>query len=140
MKVIKTVLVITAAMMCASAPSIAAAQNVSVPKPTAAQSVPSFAGDWTGGVETPNGALTIIAHLKVDADVTGTVDIPQQGASALALSKLKVAGDSIAFTLADVPGDPTFRGTLKDDKITGEFTQGEVKLPFHLTRKKAGSE
>ena len=98
------------------------------------------AGDWRGHVAVPGGKLEVVVHLVVapaaNGALTGTIDIPAQEAEALPLRDLALDGVSIVFTIADVPGTPTFRGTLAADgaRIEGTFTQGGQKLPFVLER------
>jgi len=48
-----------------------------------------------------------------------------------------VEGSKISFMMADVPGDPTFTGTLSEDgkTIAGPFTQSGAEMEFQLTRK-----
>ena len=104
------------------------------------ESTDGVAGHWEGKIETPTGDLVV----KVDLEEgdggawSGTIDLPQQGASGLALEKISVDGASVAFTITGVPGQPTFDGTLaaNDDgpTIAGTFTQGPAKLAFELGR------
>ena len=52
------------------------------------------------------------------------------------LADVTVEGKTVSFRMADVPGDPTFTGTLSEDgkTIAGPFTQGVAELEFTLTR------
>jgi len=96
----------------------------------------AFAGHWDGSILLPGTSLGIRVHLSRDEGGawSGTIDIPMQGAKDLALSGIVVEGDSIVFAIAGVPGDPTFEGTLEDDRIAGPFSQSGQTFRFELTR------
>ncbi len=100
-----------------------------------AADAPTFNGHWEGSIEIPNSPLVIKVDLTQDGkSVSGTIDIPAQAARGLPLDKLEAAGGSIRFSIANIPGAPTFDGTLKDDKIAGTFKQGGGAFPFKLAR------
>ncbi len=96
------------------------------------------AGRWEGAIRTPGAELRVLVDLAADSGGgwSGTIDIPQQGAKGLALAGVKVEGASVAFAIAGIPGDPTFRGSLVADGgvIEGKFTQGGAEFPFRLER------
>lgn len=104
---------------------------------------PTAAGQWTGSIGLPNAPLPIVVRIDRGADGTwsGTMDIPAQGLIGGKLSGVTVEARSVRFTLAGVPGNPTFAGTLTADggSITGDFTQGAGKFPFALARAAAGA-
>ena len=110
---------------------------------TAAQNR-TAAGTWDGTIATPGVELRVIVSLQQNEDRTwsGTVDIPMQGAKALSLTNITVEGASVSFSITGVPGNPTFKGTLAEDRgtITGDFTQGPAKFPFKLTRSQSRYE
>ena len=56
------------------------------------------------------------------------------------LANITVDGPAIRFSIAGVPGGPTFAGTLSEDGATiqGDFTQGPAKLTFSLKRNTTG--
>ena len=103
-----------------------------------AQTESAFAGHWEGAIVTPNGDLGINVDLKQGEDPawTGDISIPAQMAEDVPLADVVVEGNTVSFRMADVPGDPTFKGTLSEDgkTITGPFTQGGAQLEFRLTR------
>lgn len=95
------------------------------------------AGHWEGSIGTPGQALVVMVDLaEADGAWSGTIDIPAQGADDLPLSDVSVDMDSgaVRFTIQDVPGEPTFEGTVAGGEITGEFSQGPARLPFRLGR------
>lgn len=95
-----------------------------------------FGGHWEGEIEVPGTALTIKVDLTQSdgGSWSGTIDIPQQGAQGVALSDFKTDGETIEFSIAGVPGTPTFSGTLLEDRIEGKFRQGGATLGFWLGR------
>ena len=92
-------------------------------------------GHWEGAIEIPNMTLEITVDLaEGDDGWTGTIDIPAQNATGMALTNVTVEGDSVAFTISGAPGEPTFTGTLDGDSIKGNFSQSGQSFPFSLTR------
>jgi len=94
-------------------------------------------GHWSGGLETPNGTIT----LEVDLDKTttgwiGSVAFPAQNASGLPLEAISFSEGKGSFQIKGAPGNPTFTGTLSADGKTleGQFSQGPATLPLKLTR------
>jgi len=100
------------------------------------------AGVWNGAISLPGAELIVSVNLqqKDDGGWTGTIDIPMQNAKGLPLSNIAIEGASISFSIAGVPGDPTFKGKLSEDgsAISGDFTQGPGKFMFKLTRSQTG--
>jgi pimeloyl-ACP methyl ester carboxylesterase len=92
-------------------------------------------GHWEGSIALPGTPLQVRVDLNFAGEKwSGTIDIPQQSATGLALDPVTVDGTSIRFAINGVPGDPTFDGRLIAGKITGTFTQGPLNLPFSLGR------
>jgi hypothetical protein len=104
---------------------------------------PQANGLWEGAINLPAGTLDIAVRLDRPAtgEWSGTIDIPAQGAKAVALAGIAIDGRSVRFSIAGVPGSPTFAGTLSDDgaTISGDFTQGPGKLTFTLRRNTTGT-
>lgn len=103
-----------------------------------AQTAPDPAGRWSGAVQVPGQALNVVVLLARgdDGALKGTIDIPQQGASGLALANVSATGEEVAFTIEGVPGNPTFKGKISVDgaALSGTFLQGGAKFPFSLAR------
>jgi len=96
-----------------------------------------LAGHWEGTMELPGMLMNFMVDLTYeDGTWSGTMDIPMQGAMGIPLSGIKVSGAAIEFALADVPGDPIWKGTLEEGKIEGTLTQSGMSFPFHLGREK----
>jgi uncharacterized protein len=92
-----------------------------------------LAGAWAGKLEIPGQPLDI--ELMFAPDGTGTIDIPAQGASGLALSQIAVSGTAVTFELVQVGA--TFHGVLQGAVIAGTMTQSGQSFPFSLARRGA---
>jgi CubicO group peptidase (beta-lactamase class C family) len=96
-------------------------------------------GHWEGALKLPTGALNFSVDFTVGADgkLAATITIPQQGAKDMPLANVAFANGEVSFALANVPGDPKFRGKLSTDgrKIEGTFTQSGANFPCDLERK-----
>ena len=114
---------------------MAGASSPAIPQ---AGQAPSAAGHWTGMLDTPAQALDLEVDLKPGTPPAwvGTISIAVQNLKAFPLS-VEVQGTSVSFVMANVPGTPTFKGTLAADgtSISGDFSQGGGSLPLKLTRK-----
>ena len=89
----------------------------------------ALAGDYLGTL----GPLHLRLHVAVAADGTlsGTLDIPEQGALALACSDFKLEHDALSFAVPAVHG--TWQGSVGDAgrTLSGTWQQGaEVALIF----------
>ncbi|MFI9509874.1 alpha/beta hydrolase family protein [Nocardia sp. NPDC052566] len=94
-------------------------------------------GDWHGKIEIPGQPLDIGVTLA-DAGKS-TIDIPTQGLRGAALKDVQVQPDRVEFALADIPGDPVFRGKLDGERITGTFTQSGQSFPLNMGRGKVAA-
>jgi fermentation-respiration switch protein FrsA (DUF1100 family) len=94
------------------------------------------AGHWEGEIQLPNaGQLQVMVDLTPEGGAwKGEIDIPSQGAKDLPLTGIAVNGPKVKFTIAGVPGNPTFDGTLENGEIRGSFTQAGGILTFRLGR------
>ena len=104
-----------------------------------AQQAPDFAGRWDGAIEFPRSPLGVSVALQQNESWGGTIDIPAQRTTGAPL-QVQVEGQSITFVVAEVPGEPTFDGTLSGDVIEGTFSQSGQSTSFTLTRQVALSE
>ena len=106
--------------------------------PAASAQTATASGHWTGVLDTPAQALDVEVDLKPGTPPAwvGTISIPAQNLKAFPLS-VEVQGTSVSFVMANVPGTPTFKGTLAADgaTISGDFSQGGGSIPLKLTRK-----
>jgi pimeloyl-ACP methyl ester carboxylesterase len=93
-----------------------------------------IAGPWTGAIAVQGLTIKMTVTFGGAADaLTGTVDIPQQGAKGIALRGVTRTGAQVRFELpAAVVA--VFDGRLDGDRIEGTFTQGPATGTFTLTR------
>lgn len=94
-------------------------------------------GHWSGSVEIPDQALTFEVDLdKGPNGWIGSVSVPAQNVSGVALDAISFADGKLIFHLKGAPGDPTFTGTISADGKTfsGNFTQGPGSFPFKFSR------
>lgn len=98
---------------------------------------PGLEGRWDGLIELPDALLDVGVTLQQSEVWTGTIDIPSQNAVGVLLESVQLNGASVRFAIADVPGEPTFDGTLSGDTLSGTFSQSGETFPFTLTRQVA---
>jgi len=104
--------------------------------------LPAFAqndpvGHWEGALSAPGTEMSIIVELKQEANtLSGTISIPAQGLKGFALGNVKLQGQQLSFEMPNVPGNPTFTGTLSADgnSLEGTMSQGGGTVPFKLRR------
>ncbi len=90
-------------------------------------------GRWDGAIQVMGGSLNISVEFRAAAEgVQATIDIPQQGARALALTAVRVDLPKVHFELPAGPGLAVFDGVLKDGAIQGSFKQGPAEGTFEL--------
>lgn len=92
-------------------------------------------GRWEGAIQVMGGTLNISVDFKAAPEgAQATIDIPQQGARALALTAVRVDLPKVHFELPAGPGLAVFDGELKDGVMRGSFKQGGVEGSFELKR------
>ena len=100
-----------------------------------AQSPQDVVGRWQGVIEIPGSLLEVLVTFQSpEPGLTGTVDIPAQGAQGLPLTGVKRNGSTLTFSIQRVPGNATFKGTLVLDTIKGTFSQSGQNFPFTLSK------
>jgi hypothetical protein len=102
-----------------------------------AQSTPRASGHWEGAIQVPGQELKIEVDLAPAGDQwEGTISIPAQTLTGFPLSSISVQADTVTFLMRNVPGEPTFKGTVSKDgkQLSGDFSQGGGTVPFSLTR------
>ena len=79
------------------------------------------------------GALNISVEFKAAPEGwRANIDIPQQGATGLALTSVRIEPPKVHFELPAGPGLAVFDGELKDGVIQGSFKQAGVEGSFEL--------
>ncbi len=105
-----------------------------------AEDAKPFLGTWNGAISVMGMEIEITVKFALDETeaITGTIDIPMQGATDLNLGDIKIEGKKISFMIdaPGVSGEPTFAGELDETgkKITGTFTQGGAEGTFNLEK------
>jgi len=105
-----------------------------------AEDAKPFLGTWNGAISVMGMEIEITVKFSLDETkaITGTIDVPMQGATDLNLGDIKIEGKKISFMIDDpgVPGDPTFKGELDETgkKITGTFAQGGTEGTFSIEK------
>jgi hypothetical protein len=109
--------------------------KVELPKPNPAVA-PEFEGNWEGAVDSPNGPLRIVVHLKNQPDKTvlATLDSPDQNATDLPLTEVVQNGSALTFQLRLAGG--SYKGALNKEaaQIVGEWSQGGNSTPLVLKK------
>lgn len=121
---------ILAALVCAPASGVAAAQL-----PIAG---PSVVGYWQGRLNIPGGGgLTIGLNIRAELNgsLAATLDSPDQGAMGIPASAVSVAGGIVRVEVSSIGG--AFEGVLNPagTEIVGTWRQGPGPLPLTLTRR-----
>jgi len=90
-------------------------------------------GDWKGKLEIQGTSLTLVFHFsQKDGQLSGTLDVPDQGAAGLPLSEVTFENNVIKATQAQA--GLKYAGTLKGKTIEGKFFQGGIELPLNLEK------
>ena len=103
--------------------------------PRAARAQAPIDGRWEGSIKIQGIELRIIVALKSSAgSLSGTIDIPQQGAAGLPLAGVRRNGNAVHFELNAGPAVAVFDGELGGDTISGTFAQGPATGTFSMAR------
>lgn len=122
------------ALMAMMSPVQVLGEAMAQPAKSPGSATASAAGVWSGAIKPPANLKVTVRLSEREGGLTGTIDIPDQGAEGLPLSGVSLTGDAIRFAIQGIPGNPTFNGTLRGNTISGTFTQGGASMPFDLTR------
>src|SRR5512137_508662 len=99
-----------------------------------------YIGAWKGTLSIGGMNLEIGLNFTLDEAkaVQGTFDSITQGAFGIKLGSIVIKDKTITFMIDDpnVPGDPTFKGTLDETgkKLAGDFTQGRYAGTFAVDK------
>ncbi len=92
-------------------------------------------GHWEGAILVMGTELKMMVDFKSTKEsLTATIDIPQQGASGLALANVSYQDIYVHFELPAGPSVAVFHGRIIGDSITGDFQQSGVSGKFYLVR------
>ena len=97
----------------------------------------SVVGTWRGTLVAGPQQLEIVFHLDLTEDgaLTGSMDVPAQGATGIPLTTVSLEERTLSLTFP-VPGGGAYEGTLSGDGMTvrGTFTQASQPFPMELSR------
>ncbi|ANH79769.1 peptidase S9 [Niabella ginsenosidivorans] len=90
-------------------------------------------GAWKGALDVQGTKIALIFHLKNDNNgLTATMDSPDQGASGIPVDSVHFAENTLGLGIK--AAGISYKGTLNNNTITGEFHQGGMQLPLVLTK------
>lgn len=94
-----------------------------------------LAGRYEGTISIAGMELAIVVTLApAESGYTGTIDVPEQGASGIPLHDIAVAPPTIHLEMLSGPQLAVFEGEIAaDGAITGKFTQSGMEGTFTLT-------
>jgi hypothetical protein len=113
---------------------------VAVAAAAQAQDTKPFVGAWKGTLSIAGMDLEIGLNFTLDEakKIQGTFDSITQGALGIKLGSIEIKDKTVTFMIDDpnVPGDPTFKGTLDETgkKLTGDFSQGGYAGTFAVEK------
>ena len=90
--------------------------------PASAQTASGFEGEWNGALSI--GPQTLRLHLVIAAGPHATIFSVDQGNARIPAENVQISGATIAMTFPSV--NASYRGTLANGRITGQFTQGQT--------------
>jgi hypothetical protein len=99
-----------------------------------------FIGAWKGTLSIAGMELEIALNFTLDEGkkIQGTFDSITQGGFGIKLGTIEIKDKTITFMIDDpnVPGDPTFKGTLDETgkKLSGDFTQAGYAGTFAVEK------
>lgn len=102
----------------------------------------SISGNWEGAINVQGQQLKVVFHIEgKSGNYSGKLDIPQQGAMGLNLSRVEQKADSVFFTFFTGQGNGDFEGILESDSlITGMYSQGAASFAFEIEKQRSSSE
>ncbi|SDX61701.1 alpha/beta hydrolase family protein [Hymenobacter psychrophilus] len=117
-----------------------AAQLLLLAPAASAQLAPNPTGSWQGQIALPGQSLRVIFELKGAASqLSGTMAVPQQGATGLPLSAVVVRHDSLLIGADKIGGRFAGRFAPDGQQAVGSWSQGGSQFPLTLTRSSTGA-
>lgn len=90
-------------------------------------------GPWHGLLTFPGGKLRITVNIAGESgNYTATLDSPDQGAAGIPADAVTFKDKTLSFTLPSLGAD--YKGTYKDNRFTGTFTQKNYPIALNLGR------
>ncbi len=92
-------------------------------------------GSWQGELDIQGIKLPLILNITKDGEnLKSTLDSPKQGAKDLPVSKTEFVNNELKFEASNL--GLSYKGTLKDGKIEGTFSQGGMQLTLTFVKSK----
>ncbi len=94
-----------------------------------------FLGSWTGVLAQAGATNTVVLHLVArDSVLAAALDSPDQGVRGIPVPKVRIAGDTLLFSLGNV--GVSYRATLSPDHgtLVGTWAQGGASVPLALRK------
>ena len=86
-------------------------------------------GIWSGKLELPGNALTLVFHLNADSS---TIDSPDQGVKGILMKRNETTTPNVSFSIPSIGA--SFAGVWLGRQITGTFTQQGYNFQLTLTQ------
>jgi hypothetical protein len=95
-------------------------------------------GAWNGTLSVMGQNIRLVFHITKDGETyKATMDSPDQGATGIAITSVKLENDKITMSISAMGVEYT--GEVKENTITGTFKQMGHSFPLNLTRSGAES-
>ncbi len=106
------------------------------------QAQQTITGEWKGAILIQGQQLGVVFHIEnTSGEISGTLDIPLQGAMGLPLTRVEQKADSAFFTFFAGQGNGEFKGAFDSDSlITGTYSQGPASFPFEIEKQQSSGE
>lgn len=90
-------------------------------------------GNWEGKIEGPGVSLKIIFHIvNNDGVLSATMDSPDQNAFGIKMDEVKFNNGVLEMVNKQYGG--TYKGTLKEEKFIGKWSQSGQSFDLELKR------
>lgn len=90
-------------------------------------------GSWKGTLSVQGMEMEIIYHVSDETgDLTGTLDVPMQGASGIPLDEVTFVDSKLLITIAKM--QMKYEGILSGESIKGTYSQAGQDFPLDLTK------
>jgi hypothetical protein len=106
------------------------------PLPKSTPITKELEGSWEGPLDVEGTTLRLVLKLsnQPDGTATGTLVSVDQGGAELPIATIIQTGTHLKVVVLAVAG--TYEGDLKDDQLSGTWTQGQRSFPLVLKRTK----
>jgi pimeloyl-ACP methyl ester carboxylesterase len=101
-----------------------------------ADSASKIIGTWEGAVDAGTARIKLVLHITgaKDGSLSGTIDVPEQGATALAIDSISVSDSTLHFEMKSLAS--LYEGKVAKDfsHINGVWKQAGQALPLDFKR------